>query len=101
MQQANNSGTTSSRVLIHFVCMLASPCLLLTYSICDFVAPVSTVPTPVPPVQQPSALPANIKNDGSFLEQFKKMQQSQSSAGKILRVLGCRLYLIIWFSCLL
>lgn len=42
--------------------------------------------TPVPPIPSPSTtstsqpvLPGNLKNDGSFLEQFKKAQQLQKT----------------------
>jgi len=49
---------------------------------------VAGVATPVPPPPPPSTeatpapvLPGNLKNDGSFLEQFKKMQQQKSQQG--------------------
>ena len=46
-----------------------------------FVATAAAVPPPPPPSTEATpapVLPGNLKNDGSFLEQFKKMQRQKS-----------------------
>ena len=64
-----------------------------------FVATAAAVPPPPPPSTEATpapVLPGNLKNDGSFLEQFKKMQQQENILGHILHA-----QYVHWFTIVL
>lgn len=81
-----------------------SPCSSLAYFLNKVLSlpDVASVPPPPPPEQSTSTettpaptLPGNLKNDGSFLEQFKKMQQQQAQSSNATGEICCLIQVII------